>query len=93
MNRLIRVEALSHIQIRTLKDLHGSYGTCTCGHIFTATSPKFVLGNFVTKHPTDKNLKECVVMGAYCVGCFTRINNLLKHLKARPLLEDHHNAH
>lgn len=83
MSRLIRVEAMSQTQIRALKDLHDSYGTCTCGVIFTALSPKFVLGNFLTKHPTDPNLKECVVMGAYCVGCSTRINNLLRNLKAR----------
>lgn len=80
MTRLIRLEALSQVQIRALNDIHGSYGTCTCGHIFTATSPKFILGNFVTKHPTDKNLKECVVMAAYCTGCFTRINNTLKSI-------------
>lgn len=78
--RLITVEAMSQEQIRTLKGLHDGVGTCTCGRIFTPLSPKFVLGNFVTKHPTDKNLKECVIMAAYCMGCFTQINNVLKNL-------------
>lgn len=83
MNRLIRVEAMSQTQIRALRDLHGSFGVCACGALLTVTSAKFVLGNFLTKHPTDRNLKECVVMGAYCLGCSTRINNLLKDISSR----------
>lgn len=80
MDRLIRAVATSQEQIRSMEDLHNGEGTCTCGHVFTPLSPKFILGNFLTQHPTDKNLRGCVVMAAYCVGCFTRINNLLKAL-------------
>lgn len=83
MSRLSRVEEMSQLQIRALRNMHNSAGVCACGHVFTALSPKFILGNFLTHHPTNTNLRECVVMAAYCVGCFTRVNNLLKSLHHR----------
>lgn len=85
MPRLIRIEAASQGQIRALRELQGGDGTCTCGRVFSPMSPKFVLANFLTKHPTDKNLRECVVMAAYCFSCFKQIDGVLAALKNQAL--------
>ena len=78
MNRLVDVEELSVSQKLMVSKMLDAEGLCACGAPMTRLSAKFILGNLVSEHPTDKKKRGGLIMAAYCMGCFTRINNLLR---------------
>lgn len=83
MSRLIDIEELSNAQKRILDRILAAEGECACGAIMSPLSAKFVLGNLVSMHPVNNRKRGGIVMAAYCTGCFTRINNLLKAISAQ----------
>lgn len=83
MDRLIRLEALSQAQQRTLKQMLDSEGLCSCGREMSPISAKFIFCNATSQHPMRKDLHGALIMGAYCYSCAAEINGLLKKLKER----------
>lgn len=81
MERLIRLEALSQTQQRTVRQMLDSEGLCSCGRQMTRVSAKFIFCNATSQHPLRKELHGALIMGAYCYSCAKEINGLLAKLK------------
>lgn len=83
MERLLRLEAASQAQLRTIKDMLDSEGTCACGREMSRVAAKFIFCNAVSQHPTRPDLYGSIILSAYCYSCATEINGLLKKLKTQ----------
>ncbi len=81
MGRLVDYDELSISQKLMVSKMLDAEGECCCGLKLTSLSAKFILGNLISEHPTDKKKRGALIMAAYCYSCFSELNNFLKYLK------------
>lgn len=79
--RLVLTVPLAREQAHAVQHLMDQEGLCKCGRFLKSTDAKLCLSQINTAYFPTPKYQNTIVISAFCYGCASKINDVLKFLK------------